>query len=184
MPRPRKALISLEATPYYHCVSRCVRRAFLCGTDHHTGRCYEHRRQWLEKRLLALADIFALDVCAYAVMSNHFHVVLHVDKVEAEGWSDLDVVKRWHRLFKGTLLSQRFERGDNMPPAERQVLSNVIGLWRQRLTDISWYMRCLNEHIAREANREDACTGRFWEAVNRTSNVASQQIYSRPFLPS
>ena len=74
MAKPRKSLISLEAAPYYHCVSRCVRRAFLCGTDTYTGQCYEHRRGWLEDKLLELADIFAIDIAAYAVMSNHYHV--------------------------------------------------------------------------------------------------------------
>ena len=47
MPTPRKALVSLEDTLYYHCVSRCVRKAFLCGVDHHTGQSYEHRRDWV-----------------------------------------------------------------------------------------------------------------------------------------
>ena len=50
MPRPRKTLVSLEATPYYHCTSRCVRRAFLCG------EAYVHRREWVEDRILKLAD--------------------------------------------------------------------------------------------------------------------------------
>ena len=68
MPRPRYAQISLEATPYYHCISRCVRRAFLCGTDHTTGASYEHRRQWLEDKLLDLGNSFAIDICAYAIM--------------------------------------------------------------------------------------------------------------------
>ena len=79
MPKPRKSLISLQDTPYYHCVSRCVRRTFLCGVDESTGKSYEHRRGWIEDKMLALAKVFAIDICAYAVMSNHTHLVLHID---------------------------------------------------------------------------------------------------------
>ncbi|MFT7389114.1 MAG: hypothetical protein ACI8VC_002638, partial [Candidatus Endobugula sp.] len=46
MTRPRQELISISDTPYYHIVSRCVRRTFLCGFDQHTQQNYEHRRQW------------------------------------------------------------------------------------------------------------------------------------------
>jgi REP element-mobilizing transposase RayT len=83
MPRPRKSQVSLVDTPYYHCVTRCVRRSFLCGVDSYSGQSYEHRRGWVEKRLLFLSTLFAIDICAYAVMSNHVHVVVHVDKDEA-----------------------------------------------------------------------------------------------------
>ena len=80
MPTARKSQISLIDTPYYHCITRCVRRAFLCGKDKATGKSYEHRRQWVEDKLLFLGSVFAIDICAYAVMSNHTHLVLHVDE--------------------------------------------------------------------------------------------------------
>ena len=71
-------------TKYYHCISRCVRRAFLCGEEHFTGQSYEHRRGWVEDKLLELAEIFCIDVCPYAVISNHTHLVLYVDDKKAE----------------------------------------------------------------------------------------------------
>lgn len=163
MPKPRYSQISLEATTYYHCVSRCVRRAFLCGTDSLTGQCYEHRRQWIEDKILELGAIFALDICAYAVMSNHYHVVLHIDKTSAEIWSIDEVIEHWHQLFTGNLLSQRYQRGDVLGKAELKVLEESVTQWRKRLMDISWFMRVLNESIARQANTEDDCSGRFWE---------------------
>ena len=163
MTLPRKSLVSLHDTPFYHCVSRCVRRAFLCGNDHYSGKNYEHRRDWLEAKLLRTANIFAIKLCAYAVMHNHYHVVLHVRPDIANNWTELDVVRRWHRVFKGTLFSQRFARGDPLLKAEYRVLKRDIKVWRSRLTDISWYMRIVNESIARQANEEDNCTGRFWE---------------------
>lgn len=163
MPKPRKSQISLIDTPYYHCVSRCVRRSFLCGEDKLTGQSYEHRRTWVEERLLFLSSVFAIDICAYAVMSNHTHVVLCVDKDLAENWSKAEVIRRWHQLYQGTLLSQKFQRGDTLSKSEKISLEETITIYRQRLYDISWLMRNLNEYIAREANKEDNCTGRFWE---------------------
>jgi len=164
MPRPRSTLVSLDATPYYHCTSRCVRRAFLCGEDRYSGRSFEHRRQWIEDRLLVLAGIFAIDIAAYAVMSNHYHVVLHVDREQCLAWNESEVIDRWHRLFKGSVMSQRFSQGETLDRVEQQALAYEVDEWRQRLISISWFMRCLNEPIAREANREDNVTGRFWES--------------------
>lgn len=163
MPRARKHQVSLEVTPYYHCVSRCVRRSFLCGFDRVTGKSFEHRRQWVEDRLLFLADIFAIDLCAYAVMSNHLHVVLYINKVQACRWSNKEVCERWHKLFKGTLLTQKYVRDEALTSIELEVVNAKIAQWRIQLCDISWFMRTLNEPIARQANAEDNCTGRFWE---------------------
>ena len=96
MTTARKQLISLIDTPYYHCISRCVRRAFLCGEDKYTGQSFEHRRGWVEDKLLKLGEVFAIDICAYAVMSNHTHMVLHVDVEQANLWTMDEVITRWH----------------------------------------------------------------------------------------
>jgi hypothetical protein len=88
MPRARKTLVSLDTTPYYHCVSRCVRRTFLCGEDKQSGVSFEHRRLWIEDRLLKLPAIFAIDVATFAVLSNHYyHVILYVDHDKARQWT-------------------------------------------------------------------------------------------------
>jgi REP element-mobilizing transposase RayT len=163
MPKPRSSQVSLIDTPYYHCVSRCVRRAFLCGTDKYSGTSYEHRRAWVEDKVLWLSSVFAIGICAYAVMSNHVHLVLCVNKDKAMSWSDKQVVGRWHRLHRGTLLSQKFMRNELLSESEWISLKETIAVYRQRLYDISWLMASLSEPIARQANKEDGCTGRFWE---------------------
>ncbi|CAM4308961.1 transposase [Pseudoalteromonas byunsanensis] len=159
----RKRQISLSDTPYYHCVSRCVRRAFLCGEDKFTGKSYEHRRGWVEQRLLFLAQIFCIDVCAFAVMSNHTHVVLYIDDKKAQRLSDKAILLRWHKLFKGSKLALMYLKGECLDKGQRFFLSKEIKEYRTRLSNISWFMRVLNEHIARRANKEDKCTGHFWE---------------------
>ena len=163
MPRPRRTQISIEDTPYYHALSRTVRRAFLTGVDDYTGKSYEHRREWIETQILNLADIFAIDVAAYAVMSNHLHLVLRIDIELANSWSDREVVEQWHRCFNGTDLSQKFAKGEVIEEHQVAKLKHLVATYRSRLCDISWFMRCLNEPIARKANIEDNCTGHFWE---------------------
>jgi hypothetical protein len=73
MTRARRELKSLQSTPYYHCVSRCVRRAFLCGEDRHTQQNYDHRRQWILDCLKQLTGVFAIKLAAFSCMSNHVH---------------------------------------------------------------------------------------------------------------
>ncbi|RBP50747.1 transposase [Arenicella xantha] len=141
MTQPRNTLVSATDTPYYHCVSRCVRRAFLCGYDQHTETDYEHRRQWLEAKLQHVATIFSIKLCAYAVMSNHYHVVVHLRPDDAAQWSKCEVVRRWHRLFKGTYLSQCYLTRDTLLPAQIAVLDRDIETWRERLCSLSWFMK-------------------------------------------
>ena len=163
MPKPRKRQVSLEDTPYYHCISRCVRRAFLCGIDPLSGFDFSHRRDWIVKRMKWLSTVFAVDICAYAVMSNHYHIVLRVNRCDARTWSDREVAERWLKMFQGPWLVQRWLAGVEMGDAETDQVLDWISERRSRLYDLSWYMRCLNEAIARMANKEDHCKGRFWE---------------------
>jgi REP element-mobilizing transposase RayT len=108
-------------------------------------------------------DIFAIDVCAYAILSNHYHIVLHVDADKAKDWSDQQVIEQWNKLYKGHMLADRYLAGEVMSKAEWEALSGLVEEWRLRLYDISWFMRCMNEHLAQRANAEDQCKGRFWE---------------------
>jgi len=169
MTMARKSLVDSSVTSFYHCISRCVRRAFLCGEGH------EDRKQWVEDRLRKLAGIFAIDVCAYAVLDNHLHVVLKLNDDVAAGWSNEDVVRRWGRLFP--------PRGKDRQPLP------VTGAWvkdrlkdaawvaetRQRLNSLGWFMKCLKEPLARRANHEDKCKGTFWEARYKSIAILDEE---------
>jgi len=128
-PGPASTLVSLEAAPCRHCVSRCVRRTFLCVEDSHSGRSFEHRRQWIEDRLLEVAAVFAIDIAAYAIMSNHYHVVLYIDSEQADAWTDEDAAAHWMRLFHGDPLSRRYVRGENLTKAELKAVARQIAKW-------------------------------------------------------
>src|SRR5487761_2061610 len=166
---PRRAIVATAEVGVYHCVARCVRRAFLCGKDAVTGRSFEHRKEWIRKRLEKLAGAFGIDVCGYTVMSNHLHVVLRIRPDLVQDWPEEEVAARWWKVFP-----QRFDvKGYPVEP-EPEDLQAIIqnsakqAERRKRLASLSWFMRCLCEPIARQANREDDCTGRFWEGRFRS----------------
>jgi len=163
MPKARYRQVSVDDTPYYHCVSRCVRRAFLCGKDVQTGYDFEHRRQWIVDRIKLLCSVFAVDLCAYAVMSNHYHIVVRIDDKQVNAWSDEEVAQRWMKIFSGPLLIKQYLGNAHLTDTELNQVEALFTVWRERLCSLSWLMRCINEPIARMANREDHCTGRFWE---------------------
>ncbi len=163
MTRPRRTLVNPSDTPYYHVIGRCVRQAYLCGRDHFSGKDYKHRRQWILERLALLSRAFTVDVCAYAVMSNHYHLVVKLNPGKTESLSDESVMERWALLFALPLRLVRYRQGLITSDAEARTAREAIACLRERLGDLAWFMRCLNEYIARRANTEDGCTGRFWE---------------------
>ena len=156
MTYPRAHLVDQKNGGYYHCTSRCVRRAFLCGLDRLTGRSFEHRRAWIEQRILWLSTLFSVDVLTYAVMSNHYHVVVHVVPDRALDWEPIEVARRWLRLTRPRSVDEH---------AIEELASDLgrVDELRERLQSLSWFMRYLNEPIARRSNEEDDCKGRFWE---------------------
>ncbi|WP_292959185.1 transposase [Neptuniibacter sp. UBA6509] len=175
MTRPRKELVSVQDTPYYHVVSRCVRRSFLCGKDPVTGQDYEYRRQWVEDRIRILSSLFPIDICAYAVMSNHLHIVVKLRPDEIDSLSDKEIVNRWLCLFKGPLLIQKWQTGENLSEAQLDCVNDIIKVYRKRLGSLSWFMKCLNEPIARQANQEDNCTGHFWESRFKSQALLTEE---------
>ena len=150
-----------------HVISRCVRQAWLCGKDKATGRDYEHRRGWVRERLQQLAGVFAVEVCAYAIMSNHSHMVLWCRPGVAATWSPEEVARRWLMVFGPRRRGWTDQEIAGFAKDEKQ-----IAKWRGRLSSVSWFMRCLNEYIARQANKEDGCKGRFWEGRFRSQLLA------------
>ena len=158
MTYPRAHLIDADNGGFYHCISRCVRRGWLCGQDAVSGRSFEHRRDWIEARLLELANLFAMNLYAYAVMSNHYHCVVEVVPGRSAQWSDEEVAHRWCELCPGSTDEETTLKRSALL-GNRDRLAEV----RARLGSLSWFMRFINEPIARRANREDGVTGRFWE---------------------
>jgi putative transposase len=165
MALPRSSYVNDDEVGVYHCFSRCVRRAFLCGFDPVTHRDYSHRKTWVVDRLHQLSDIFAIDVCAYAVMDNHYHTVLRTRPDIAASWSDLQVAARWLTLFP----HYKRKKYAVSPPTDIRISAlascpDRIAVFRKRLSSLSWFMARLNEFIARAANKEDNVKGRFWES--------------------
>jgi hypothetical protein len=171
----RRRLIDVASTPYYHVINRCVRRAFLCGEDAVTGRSYEHRREWIATKIRQLSAIFCIDICAYAVMNNHYHLVLKIDVASQRALNPIEVIDRWTQLFHPPMLVARFLKGEKLDKTLLLQLDALIEEWRKRLGDISWFMRCLNEEIARKANKEDNCTGVFWEGRFKSQALLDEQ---------
>jgi REP element-mobilizing transposase RayT len=169
MTMPRGQLIDVSLTRWYHCVSRCVRRAFLLSE----GKT--NRKQWVEDRLEELAHIFAVGIGGFSVMDNHLHVLLRLDPDAARAWSNEEVVRRWGRLFP-----PRDRSGQPLPTPEDWVQGKLKDLpWvaktRERLQSISWFMKCLKEPLSRLANREDKARGAFFESRFRSVAILDEE---------
>lgn len=165
----RRQLVDLEVTRYYHCISRCVRRAMLCGEG------FEHRKQWIEDRLETLADCFAVSVCGFAVMDNHLHVLVRLDPDLAKQWSAEAVVRRWIAVYPPRTLDAGDPKLLAAWVAHEAKNENKVAAYRQRLQQLGWFMKALKEPLARLANKEDDCKGTFWESRYKSIAILDEE---------
>ncbi|MCZ6855909.1 MAG: hypothetical protein O7G86_18495 [Gammaproteobacteria bacterium] len=160
MATPRSRLVDDQVPMFYHLVSKCVQGAWLCGIHPHTRIDYSHRKQWIIDRIGHLAQYFA--VAAYAIMANHFHLVVYFDPNACQGWSDKEVARRWVDAF---------------PPKHEGVVDESLQTWqfecllddeqalaaaRRKLGSLSCFVQHLKQPIAWRANREAGCDGDYW----------------------
>ena len=171
---PRSEQFAQNEVSIVHAVQRCVRRAFLAGVDSVTGKDYGFRREWIRRRMEALASVFAVDVLSYAVLSNHMHLILRNRPDVVAQWSDKELAIRWLRVFPGRRLEEHL--GEPTETDVAMLVQDKIRLAevRQRMSDISWFMRALSEPIARMANRQDQCSGRFWEGRFKAQRITDE----------
>ncbi len=170
----RSKTVDPSVSGIYHCISRCVRRAFLCGS------AISDRKGWIHERLIFLSDVFAIDVCGLAILDNHFHTVLETHPELVAEWTDLEIVRRWFNVFPKSIHRWALNRARRDQELRKQITSDgtlpddvaiqtvagipaTIIMLRKRLSSLSWFMRCVKHHIACAANREDDCRGHFWE---------------------
>ena len=170
---PRNQLVDAEQALFYHIVSRCVRRAWLCGFDRESRKDYSHRKNWMIERLTRLGQSFAVDIYAYAIMSNHFHLVVYYDPKAAENWTDEEIADRWLSISPPKHADGRVDT--ELLELKRAAIledNELINTLRLKLGSLSLFMKLLKQPIARRANQEDEVTGHFFE----------QRFYSSPLL--
>jgi hypothetical protein len=171
----RVEVFAADEVAVVHVMNRTVRRCFLMGEDRLTGRNYDHRKGWVEEQLKRLAGLFGIDLLCHAVMSNHFHLVVRSRPDVVAAWDDAEVARRWWGLCPG----RKDAEGSAEEPKEhelRAIASDAarVAVIRNRLSDISWWMRLLCQNIGQRANRDDGEIGKFWQARYRAVRLLDE----------
>lgn len=165
MPSARRIIIDESVPQVFHCVSRCVPQAVLTGVDPVSGKRKSHRKKWIREHLEKLQGAFAIDVFSFAVTPRELHVLLRTNPKAARRWSRREVAERWLALFPPQYQPRYVERDEIMAKAVAKLAKDKerVELLRQRLASVSWFMRCLNEKVARRMNKEDGVRGQVWK---------------------
>jgi hypothetical protein len=168
----RKKIINENEPGFYHCYNRCVRGEFLLGDDKLHGKNYSYRKGWLYQMLVELAAIFAIDICKYGILDNHFHLLVRNRPDVLKMWSDRKVLRHAIRLFPAKFELLGISTDPRVPLPDWLLQDKkLITQMRKRLSSISWLMKVLSERIAKRANREDEVTGHFWAGRFRCEKI-------------
>ncbi len=173
MTYPRSHLVDPEGG-VYHVTTRCVRQAFLCGLDRLTGKDFNHRQQWVEDRILLLAEKCPVDIYGYSIMSNHYHIVLNIEANRVAQWSDAEVADRWILLNAREVDRTNHLEEDAYKKAAILASPARIKAIRKNLGSLSWFMRFLNEWISRKSNKDDDRKGHFWESRFKSQRLLDE----------
>lgn len=169
MTMARRQLVNVSVTRYYHCISRCVRQASLCGKG------FTHRKTWIEMRLQFLAEYFAISVCGFSVLDNHLHILCRLDPGVASTWSDEEVMRRWIAIYAPSGLNKKSSAFVNMWIDEQCKDARRVACFRERLQNLGWFMKALKEPLSRLANKEDDCKGTFWESRYKSIAILDEE---------
>ena len=160
---------------YRACHESRVRRCFLLGDDPVSGKNYDHRKVWIEDQLRLLAAQFGIDLLGFAILSNHFHLILHSRPDCLAQWADTEVARRW--LMLCPVRKDHEGRAEEPNAMELNAIRNdpdrLTGI-RSRLSDISWWMRLLCQQIAVLANHEDAEIRKFFQSRDRAVKLLDE----------
>lgn len=170
MTLPRSKIVDPDLTRWYHCISRCVRQAFLFA-DHQSEF---NRKGWLETRLHELNSIFAVSVAGFSIMDNHLHLLLRIEPDTAAQWSPTEVARRWLTLFPPRVKRQKV---DASPEDIQRMAADAewVEQRRKRLASLGWFMKCLKEPLARLANRDEHRHGTFFEGRYKSIAILDEE---------
>ena len=159
MTTARREIVDVSVTRWYHCISKCVRSAFLMADD-----AGNDRKQWIEDRLQILAQNFSIAVGGFAVMDNHLHVLCRLDPEVARTWTAEETVRRWIAIYPPANLDVDDPKSLKMWVDHQAKDEKQVAVYRERLSNLGWFMKALKEPLSRLCNRADGVKGTFWEA--------------------
>ena len=170
MTTARKDLVDVDVTRWYHCISRCVRQAFILADE-----LGNDRKQWIEDRLELLATNFSIGVAGFAVLDNHLHVLVRLAPEDAEAWSDEEVVRRWMAVYPPATLDLEDPQIVQLWVQSQVKDANRVKRLRERLANLGWFMKALKEPLSRLCNKADGVKGTFWEARYKSIAVLDEE---------